>query len=177
MTISFTWDQFIHDNKKFYISEHKKSEVEFKKREQQRKATTRVNIGVFGWNDDAQNFIRQFSPKDGYNITVWDDDVTTIRDVWESTGGKYFMDYARDIYNFVDHLITPEFNNDNIPFGRVSIVILYVPFEKYETELRPLLRAGDVVFSYYTKKCYLLQNDTFDIEVPFNPINYITRED
>ncbi len=75
MTTSFTWDQFILDNKKFYISEHKKSEAEFKKREQQRKATTRVNIGVFGWNDDAQNFIRQFSPKDGYNITVWDDAV------------------------------------------------------------------------------------------------------
>ena len=176
MTTSFRWDQFMIQTSKFYVSEEKLNFIKEKKFQKNRKKNHKPNVGIFGWNDDVERFIKRFIKSD-WNITVYDDDVETLEYVWRSTGGKYFNDYGRNLENFVDHLYSPTVNLDNEQLGRGSVVILCVPYEKYLKELRPLLSPGGIVFDYYGKKCYLLQNDTFDVQIPFNAINFIVKED
>tara|TARA_B100001113_G_C20808273_1_gene491353 strand:- start:42 stop:578 length:537 start_codon:yes stop_codon:yes gene_type:complete len=178
MTTTFTWDQFVVQKCKFYISDTRLEKIKSEKIELERQQKFgRPNVGIYGWNDDVQELIRNM-PKEEWNITVFDEEnVEDIEIAWSSTYGKFFQDWGRDIENFIDHLDPVKVNLDNEKLGRSSVVIVCVPYERYMKELRPFLSPGDIVFDYYSKKCYLLQNDTFDILVPFSGINFLVKED
>ena len=178
MTTSFTWDQLQIQKRKFFISYTRLEELKSAKREHGRQKRYSIpNVGIYGWNDDVQTLLRNM-PREEWNITVFDEEnVEEIEYVWSSTSGKYFSDWGRDIHNFVDHLDPVKVNLDNEQLGRSSVVIVCVPYERYMKELRPFLSPGDIVFDYYSKKCYLLQNDTFDIPIPFSGINFLVKED
>ena len=171
-------DFYQHQNRIFLV-ERDKMEPLMKERQYLKTIAFHKRVGVIGFNSFSLEFLQYW--KSNYKNDFWitgfcPNDPKQAKAYWQNS--NLLSDWARNYDTLVDQIRTPNANMDGEERNHSGVFILFLDNEEIDeclNKLNSYLKPGDILIDHCNKKFVLIQNDRYNIEYPFELLNFITN--
>ena len=171
-------DFYQHQDRVFLV-ERDKMEPLMKERQFLKTIAFHKRVGVIGFDSFSLEFLQYWKSnyKDDFWITGFcPSDPKQAKAYWQNS--NLISDWARNYDTLVDHVRTPIANAEGEERNHSGIFIICLDDEEHDeclNKLNPLLKPGDIIIDHSKKKFVLIQNDRYNMEFPFELLNFITN--